>query len=86
MTRAATRPTYKHTHAQYAMARSSGHRTERATQTAVYCVEGAHVTLAQIAARLGLHIDTARIRLKRERRKDGPVTWAGLATRGETKA
>lgn len=85
MTRA-SRPTYRHTHEQYSQARANAHRNERATQTAVYCVEGAHVTLAQIAARLGLHIDTARIRLKRERRKDGPVTWQGLATQGETKA
>jgi hypothetical protein len=86
MTRAATRPTYKHTHAQYASARCSGHRTERRTQTGVHCIEGEFVTLVQLATRLGVHIDTARIRLKRERRKAGPVTWEGLATRGETKA
>lgn len=44
-----------------------------------YCVEGETVTLVQIAARLGCTRDQASSRMDRERRKDGPVTWAGLS-------
>lgn len=43
-----------------------------------HCIEGEHVTLAQMAARLGCSKDAARGRLAREKAKPGAVTWEGL--------
>lgn len=44
-----------------------------------YSIEGEPVTHAQIGQRLGVSVSAARKRFLRERRKPGPVTWAGLA-------
>lgn len=51
----------------------------RARYHGVYCIDGETVTVEGVAARLGVSHDTATRRLRRERAKDGPVTWAGLA-------
>lgn len=53
----------------------------RRLHVAVYCIEGQHVTLPRMATILGIHEDTARLRLRQAAKGDGPVTWAVL--RGE---
>ena len=48
------------------------------TRASYFMVEGKPMTLTQIAAQLGVARQTAGIRLKREQKKNGPVTWEGL--------
>lgn len=48
-------------------------------RASVYCIDGESVTAQAIADRLGVSVDTARNRVAREQKCDGPVTWAGLA-------
>lgn len=56
------------------------HRSaQRMRQLSTHCIEGEYVTLQQIAERLGLEKGRARHKLIREQKKEGPVTWAGLA-------
>lgn len=43
-----------------------------------YMIEGEHVTIEEMAARVGIAARTMSSRFNREKRKDGPVTWAGL--------
>lgn len=66
-----------------AMARTYGSRGGRAVaSTRTYCIEGEYVRMEDIAARLGVHYDTASHRLRRERAGAETVTWAGLAVGG----
>lgn len=58
--------------------RNRGGATTAVRLRADYCIEGEHLTLQQVADRLGVHRTTASDRLRRERAKDGPVTWEGL--------
>ena len=44
----------------------------------VHSIEGESLTAAQIGSRLGISTVLARERLRRERKKPGPVTWDGL--------
>lgn len=62
----------------YAGTRDRGRATSVRKTQATYCIEGETLTLAQVADRLGVHRTTASDRLRRERAKDGPVTWEGL--------
>lgn len=48
-------------------------------RASVYCIDGESVTAQAIAERLGVSVDTARNRVAREQKCDGPVTWVGLA-------
>lgn len=58
----------------------AGQSTAR-TVRAVLGIEGESLTIRQVAERLGVSKVAAENRLRRERAKSGPVTWAGL--RGE---
>lgn len=44
-----------------------------------YCIEGEHVTYADIAKRLGVDDQTAKNRMQHAKRKGWPVTWAALS-------
>lgn len=57
------------------------HRNRTAANAArfAHVVEGRLVTTAQIAKRVGVHIETA---LRRAKRGPFPLTWAGLSIRG----
>lgn len=46
-----------------------------------YKIEDEDLSTQQIADRLSVSCKVARLRLRREQSKDGPVTWAGLAVR-----
>lgn len=48
------------------------------TQDRKHCIEGEYVVIEEIAARIGKCKSIAERRFKRERAKDGPVTWQGL--------
>jgi DNA-directed RNA polymerase specialized sigma24 family protein len=78
---AACRPpaTYTHTAEAWSRAQRSAGRSFRAKNLAVFCVDGEYVTLEQMGERLGITTSTVRRRLNRERKSDGPVSWAGLA-------
>lgn len=58
----------------------AGQSTAR-TRRAVLGIEGESLTIRQVAERLSVSQEAAETRLRRERAKPGPVTWAGL--RGE---
>ncbi len=45
-------------------------------------IEGESLTIAQIAERLGVSSTVAEDRLRRERKRPGPVTWAALRVAG----
>lgn len=45
-----------------------------------YRIEGDYVGTQDIGKRLGVSTRNALDRLRREQGKDGPVTWAGLAS------
>lgn len=55
---------------------SSGRASKR--RAGRYCIEGELMTYAQVGVRLGVSESVAGARVKREQKKDGPVTWAGL--------
>ena len=44
-----------------------------------------YVNTNDIASRFNITADEARLRLKREQKLDGPVTWAGLALKSRSK-
>ena len=44
----------------------------------VYCVQGEHVSIRQLAARLGIGEEAARRRLKRAQGLGDQVTWESL--------
>lgn len=66
-----------------AIAGSRHRATGKVQPRAVHMVDRAPTTTLEIAARLGVSDQIARNRLARERRKPGPVTWAGLAEFGK---
>ena len=76
------RPTYRHTAEDWQRARRNGGAGRGRQLIGLFCIEGETVTLVQMGRRLGITEDTARLRLRREARKPGPVTWAGLAIPG----
>lgn len=53
---------------------------------AVLGIEGESLTIAQIAERLGVSSTVAEDRLRRERKRPGPVTWAALRVAGRASA
>jgi hypothetical protein len=72
--------------------RGSFHNTTPAAQQAAakrgglkvspkYVVEGAYVSMNEIAARLEVHATTARERLKAAQKLPGPVTWERLGAK-----
>lgn len=44
-----------------------------------FLIEGESVTFQEIADKVGCTIDQAIKRHRREIKKDGPITWAGLS-------
>lgn len=53
-------------------------RRGRIAATPVYMIEGEPVTVAQMAARLGVSETTISNRLHKLRKRLGPITWEGL--------
>jgi len=55
-----------------------GKRANRAHRQKRWCIEGEHVTVPDIARRLGICETTARKRFQREQKSDRPVLWINL--------
>jgi transposase-like protein len=51
----------------------------KSTAGSVYRIEGEHVTMSEIARRLGVPESTAYSRMRKLRGASGAVTWARLA-------
>lgn len=56
------------------------YRPDKPKSLRVWLVDGQYYNDKQIAERLGLSLDGMRRRLKREQKKNQPLTWAGLRT------
>lgn len=55
-----------------------GRRVKAANREKRWCIEGDHVTVPDIARRLGISENTARKRLFREQKSPRPVLWINL--------
>ena len=64
---------YYPSEAELRKARGNATRLER------YLVDGEYFTTQQMAERLGITRTQVSSRMRRERRKPGPLTWEGLA-------
>lgn len=55
-----------------------GRRVRPLNREKRWCIEGEHVTVPEIARRLGVSEVTARKRFKREQQSPRPVLWINL--------
>lgn len=76
---ARTRPAYRAEPSYYPTERELKKARGNAVRVATYCIEGEWVTMQQIAERLGITRVQVSDRMRRERKKPGPLTWEGLA-------
>lgn len=76
---ARTRPAYRAEPSYYPTERELRKARGNAIRLEQYLVDGEYVTTQQMAERLGITRRQVSDRMRRERKKPGPLTWEGLA-------